>query len=188
VFAANITLNQLGDFLADLEVGQTGEVILLERNGLVVATSTGGGPYAITSSPNADGRTPPGELGFERLQLTDLANPTLQRAYESLSQSWLNLDSLRLPQAIHTTGPGPHSFITVVPYSDAYGLDWLVMTVIPEADFTAAIQRNLRTTVGLCLLALAGAIASGAYLSKRVTGHITQLTQASTALAAGDLS
>jgi diguanylate cyclase (GGDEF)-like protein len=188
VFAVNITLNQLGDFLANLEVGQSGEVIILERNGLVVATSTGEGPYALTSAPNANSRTPPGTLGFERLQLTDLANPFIQRAYESLSQSWLDLDSLRSPQAIHVEGPGLHYFITVVPYSDAYGLDWLVMTVIPDADFTAAIQQNLRKTVGLCLLALGGAIASGVLLSTWVTRQITRLTQASAALAAGDLT
>lgn len=188
VFAANITLNQLGDFLANLEVGQSGEVIILERNGWVVATSTGEGPYALTSAPNANSRTPPGALGFERLQLTDLASPTLQRAYESLSQSFSNLDDLQSPQAIHVKGPGVHYFITVVPYSDAYGLDWLVMTVIPDADFTAAIEQNLHKTVGLCLLALGGAITSGVFLSKRVTGHITRLTQASKALAAGDLT
>jgi len=188
VFAVNITLNQLGDFLADLAVGKTGEVVILERNGLVVATSTGDGPYAITSTPNAESRTPPGELGFERLKPTDLDSPTIQRAYAYLTQYGMDLASLQSPQAIHASGPGTHDFITVVPYRNAHGLDWLVMTVIPKADFTAEMQQTLIHTGVLCLLALVGAIASGLVIAKRVTKHITRLTQASAALAAGDLT
>lgn len=193
VFAVNIALNQLGTFLGNLEVGQTGEVIIIDRNGLVIATSTGDETYVLTDvfdtpvqrSPQA---AAPDQLAFERLQLTDLPSSALRQAYEYLNQNIPGWDRLESPLAERTLGVGPHYFITIAPYRDAYGLDWLVMTVIPEADFTASIQQNLINTLRLCLLALGGAIVSGMVISKRVTRHITQLTEASAALATGDLT
>jgi diguanylate cyclase (GGDEF)-like protein len=188
VFAVNITLNHLGDLLADLAVGPSGEVMIVERSGLVVATSTGEGPYTISSSLDANGRTAPGQLTFERLRPTNLASPGLRQAYAYLQEISPDLNNLRSPQALHIPGQGDPYFVTVVPYSDAHGLDWLVVTVIPEADFTAEIQQNLRHTVVLCLLALGAAIASGGVIARWVTGPITRLTQASVTLAAGDLT
>ncbi|MEH2301255.1 MAG: hypothetical protein V7K88_20225 [Nostoc sp.] len=39
-------------------------------------------------------------------------------------------------------------------WQDEFGLDWLVVVVVPERDFMAQINANNQTTILLCLGAL----------------------------------
>ena len=43
-------------------------------------------------------------------------------------------------------------------------MDWLIVVVMPEADFMTEIENNTRNTIWLCVLALAIAIDSGLIL------------------------
>lgn len=50
VFAVNISLNQLSDFLRRLEVGKSGKVFIIERNGLLIADSTAEPSYSVSGN------------------------------------------------------------------------------------------------------------------------------------------
>ena len=80
-----------------------------------------------------------------------------------------------------------HQFVQVTPWRDAAGLDWLLVVVVPEADFMGRIAANTRTTIALCVLALLVAIALGLYTSRWITQPILQLSNASKSIAAGKL-
>jgi signal transduction histidine kinase len=67
-------------------------------------------------------------------------------------------------------------------------LDWLVVVVVPEATFTAEIEANTRTTLLLCLGALAIASLLGFFTSRWIAQPILQLSQSSRAIAQGDFS
>lgn len=188
VFAVNISLNHLGDFLQQLEVGQAGEIFILERNGLLIADSTSETAYSVSGKPDLDGTAEPGTLLFERRRPDHSTNATIRQSYHYLKQTFPDFATLQTAQALHFSTRDARYFLTITPYSDDFGLDWLVITVIPESDFTAEIQRNIRTTVLLCLLALAGAIAAGLTIANRFTARMTRLNQASQELAAGDLT
>lgn len=187
VFAVNISLNQLSDFLRQLEVGQSGEVFIIERNGLLIASSTLESSYVVSGKPDLDGTAEPGMLSFQRRYPRDLSNAVIQSSFEYLQKKFHGFKALRTPQALQFSIRGKQYFLTVVPYQDAYGLDWLIVTVVPESDFIVEIQRNQYTTALLCLLALVGAIASGLTIANRVTTRITRLNRASQELATGDL-
>lgn len=57
----------------------------------------------------------------------------------------------------------------VTPWKDKWGLDWLVVVVVPESDFMEQINANTRTTILLCLGALGVAIALGIYTSRWIS-------------------
>ena len=81
---------------------------------------------------------------------------------------------------------GQRQLIQVVPFQPEDGLDWLIVTVIPEADFIAQIVANSRTTSLLCVLSLglAGVIAS--MTARWVIQPIWRLNSAAKKLAVGD--
>lgn len=82
---------------------------------------------------------------------------------------------------------GDHQFVRVKPWRDAFGLNWLVIVVVPETDFMGQINANNRTTILLCLGALTVATVLGIYTSRWITQPILRLAQASSAIASGTL-
>ncbi|MDX2217275.1 MAG: PAS domain S-box protein [Oculatellaceae cyanobacterium bins.114] len=188
VFAVNISLNQLSDSLKHVEVGRSGEIFIIERSGQLIANSTTEVSYSVAGKPDLDGITAPGNLTFQRRFPDELSNQTLQDTYEYMRMTFGDFASLRSPQSSHFSLQGHPYFLTISPYTDANGLDWLIVTAIPESDFTAEIQQNTRTTGLLCLLTLGVAIASGLTIANRFTARMAQLNRASQKLAAGDLT
>ncbi|MEM1427550.1 MAG: ATP-binding protein, partial [Cyanobacteria bacterium P01_H01_bin.130] len=73
----------------------------------------------------------------------------------------------------------------MAPLSEVAGLDWVVVVVIPEADFMAAIDRNNQLTIALSFVAVLLAIGAGWQTSRWVTEPIARLNQSAKRLAAG---
>ncbi|MBE9229827.1 PAS domain S-box protein [Phormidium sp. LEGE 05292] len=188
VFAVNISLNQLGEFLNHLNVGKSGEIFIIDRNGFLIANSTAETSYSVSGKPDLSGTAEPGTLAFMRRLPSEISNLIVQDSYQYLKRRFSNLATVRSPQALKFHIRGHNYFLTISPYQDKYGLDWLVVTTIPESDFMAEIQSNTRTTVLLCLLTLGLAIASGLIIAYQLTARITELNQVSQKLAEGDLT
>ncbi|MGL4880747.1 MAG: sensor histidine kinase, partial [Waterburya sp.] len=70
-----------------------------------------------------------------------------------------------------------NQLVQIVPYQDKLGLDWLIVVVLPEADFMGEIEANNRNTIWLCLLALVIATILGIYTSRRIAQPIANLSQ-----------
>jgi adenylate cyclase len=139
VLAVVVELERLSQFLAGLEVGKTGTVVLLGRNGQVVASGASG----------AIKRQRQGEMP----ELDTLArdHPMLASVATLLAGKGVSLADLRETLQLQTTGPidGKDYFVTFSPLKFN---GWVVATVIPTDDFLASIRRN----VAILLIALAG--------------------------------
>lgn len=188
VFAVNISLEQLSHFLKSLEMGKSGGVFIVDRNGLLIADSTSALPYVASGQvdPGSNVTGQPGTVAFDRRSPETSANPTIRQSYQYLKQTFGDLATLQSSQEMSVLLQGERYFLAVSPYKDAYGLDWRVVMVVPESEFTGEMQRNVRTTILLCLLALGGAIASSPVLSRRIAKRFAALNQAGQALAQGD--
>jgi PAS domain S-box-containing protein len=185
-FAASVSLSQLGDFLQDLPAGQSGEIFIIERNGLLIADSTEQSPYVAVGQPDFDETLEPTDVSFERRSVQDSPVPIIQQSYASLLQQFGELTDVQAPQQFYVSTQRDRLFITVDPFQPAAGIDWLVVTVVPESDFTAEIEQNVRNTVLLCLLALGGAIAVGSWFFKYIAKDFATLNQASRVLTRGE--
>jgi adenylate cyclase len=139
VLAVVVELDRLSQFLADLQVGKTGTVVLLNRNGRIVASTV-----SAMMKRQEQGEMP-------RLDMLDRDHPMLASVAGLLDSNKVSLADLRETRQLQTTGPidGKEYFVTLSPLKFD---NWTVATVIPAADFLASIQRN----VMILLIALAG--------------------------------
>ena len=168
-------LSEIGDFLRTLDVTPSGQKFILERNGTLVASSSNEDPYTLV-----DGKP-------ERLQATDSSEPFIRSTANHLVARFGDLNSITEPQQIDFWFEGQHQFVQVTPWQDELGLDWLMVVVMPESDFMEQINANTRTTIILCLMALLVALVLGYCTSRWIANPILQISQASGAIANGDL-
>jgi adenylate cyclase len=139
VLAVVVELERLSQFLASLQVGKTGTVVLLNRNGQIVAS-------AASAAVERQRR---GEMPVLGTLARD--HPMLASVDALLAGKGVSLADLQETRQLETTGriDGKDHFITFSPLKFN---DWVVATVIPADDFLASIRRN----VMILLIALAG--------------------------------
>ncbi len=175
VLFINIQLSLVSEFLQSLDIGQTGQSFIIERSGALVATSTSELPYIKNNDKT------------ERLAAVDSQDPVTQAVAKSLLTQFGDFQQINQPQSLSMDIHGSRQFVQVRPLKDSRGLDWLVVVTVPESDFMARIDANTRTTILLCLSALAIASVLGLYTSRWITGPILQLNQAAKLIADGKL-
>ena len=175
VLGCDLLLLHFNQFLNGLEIAKTGETFIIERSGLLVSTST---PDPIFTIANAD---------TMRLAVTDSENTLIRETGRALLAALGDLASLGQPQKLSFKIANHRYFVRVTPLDDGRGLDWLIVTVIPAADFMAQINANTRTTIWLCSGALVGAIILGVLTAHWIAQPISRLTRASEAIALGQL-
>ena len=177
VLAVDLTLSGINQFLQSFQIGQSGEVFIIERSGLLIGTSTDQLPFL-------EGKN--GEES-ERLNAADSNVPLIQSATLSLLNQFGDLKNIRQRQHFAFNFEGQKQFVQVVPFQDDMGLDWLIVVTVPESDFMAQINANTRDTILLCVGALGTAIILGIITSRWITQPILRLTRASEAIAKGEL-
>ncbi|OCQ99000.1 hybrid sensor histidine kinase/response regulator [Nostoc sp. MBR 210] len=175
VLSVDLLLMQISDFLQDLKFGKQGKVFLLERSGLIVASSTNEAPYNVI-----DGKA-------HRLSVFNSNNHLIKGIADYLQQKFGSFQKIHDTQQFTLTLQGERQFVKVTPWQDKLGLDWLVVVIVPETDFMAEIDANNNTTILLCVGALVFATVLGIYTARWITQPILDLTQASSAIASGNL-
>jgi signal transduction histidine kinase len=105
-----------------------------------------------------------------------------------LIQQFGDLRNIQNSQTLEFEHQGNREFISVKPWKDALGLDWLIVVAVPESDFMEQVRANTHATILLCLLALAVAILVGLMTSRWITQPIRQLAKASHEIAEGNLT
>ncbi|AKG22781.1 ATP-binding protein [Calothrix sp. 336/3] len=175
VLGIDLLLSKINDFLQKLQVSPHSQVFIIERNGLLIANSSSAANFR-----QSQGTT-------ERIYATASNQPLIQATSQYLHQKFLNFANIRNKQSLDFDFQGKRHYISVDSWQDKYGLDWLVVIVLPEADFMGQIHAQNRITILLCLGALAIATLVGVYTSRWITLPIFRLTVASQAIAAGDL-
>ncbi|NJN59594.1 MAG: HAMP domain-containing protein, partial [Leptolyngbyaceae cyanobacterium SL_5_9] len=149
----------------------------MERSGDLVASSTEEQPFRMSNEEEEILRLPAVESEVSLISASaSYLNESLgeMATVEAATQRTFEID-------------GDRHFLQITPFRDQRGLDWLIVVVLPQSDFTAQIESNTRTTVLLCLAALGVAIAVSTITSRWITGPIKQMNQASRAIAAGEL-
>lgn len=168
-------LSQISDFLRQIKVSPASQVFILERDGFLVASSSDVPVFSVV-----DGKP-------QRLRGVDSTDASIQSASQYLRDHFGDLQTIQTSQQLNFRSHNQRQFVQVTPWRDEWGLDWLVVIAMPESDFMAQINANTRTTILLCLGALAIATILGIFTSRWIARPILKLQQASEAIAAGDL-
>lgn len=176
VVGSDFLFPQVNEFLRSLKIGRSGQTFLMERTGELLATSTSDPIFVIQGD-----RT-------ERVRATESEQPLVRLTSRHLAERFGDLARIEGSQALNFEIDGARQFVQVDSLRDGRGIDWLIVVVVPEADFMDRIHASTRTTVALCLLALALAVALGLLTARMITAPIHRLSAAADAIAGGTLS
>uniref|UniRef100_A0A7C3KGV1 HAMP domain-containing protein n=1 Tax=Oscillatoriales cyanobacterium SpSt-418 TaxID=2282169 RepID=A0A7C3KGV1_9CYAN len=176
IFATDLSLLTISEFLRELKVGKTGQSFVIERSGTLIATSTTDKPYALNQANKP-----------EPIAADKSTNLITKTTTQQLYQRFGDLQKINQPEQLSFKVNRDRVFVEVSPIQDTHGIDWLSVVVIPEADFMEQINTNARNTALLCLLTLGLATAAGIFISRRITRLILNLSEASQAIAQGNL-
>jgi signal transduction histidine kinase len=178
ILAADLKLPTVSEFLRGLNVSPSGKIFILERDGMLIASSDSGKPYKVVN-----GQT-------QRIRVDEINDPSIQTTNQQIQAKFRDLKTIQsLQQFSFQLGTNPwdeRQFVQITPWRDTYGLDWLIVVTVPESDFMAQINANTYTTVLLCLGALTLAIAVGLLTTRWITRPISNLNQAAKAIADGN--
>lgn len=178
VVASDLALGGIQDFLTDLNVLDTGQTFLIERDGRLLASSHAETIFA----PAEDEDEEP-----ERFTLVNASTPLLQMTGEALQAQVPNLKAIAQPIQLTFRYAGEKYFVQVIPIQDELGLNWLAGIIVPESAFMAQIHANTWTTIQLCLAALLAATLLGVATSYWIKKRLTQLATAAEEMAQGQL-
>lgn len=173
VIGVDHVLSQVSAFLNQLKISHSGKTFILERNGLLVASSSKEQPFRVI------------EGKAQRLRASDSREPLIQLTTQYLTKQFGTLNQINRSQQLEFTIKGQRQFVQVIPWQDKFGLDWLIVVVVPEADFMAQINANTRSTIFLCIAALILATIMGIFTSRWIVRPILRLNVSAKALALG---
>jgi len=176
VVSSDIFVSHISDFLRNLEIGKTGSSFIVERSGSLVASSTEERPFT----------DPDGDEAPRRLYASESAVPTIRYAAEFLTGQFGDYHNITGAQHFEFQIDGQRQFLQVSTIRDEYGIDWLVVVVIPESDFMEQINAGNRTTVFLVGIALLLTVVAGVVTAQWITGPISRLNTSTQALAKGE--
>jgi PAS domain S-box-containing protein len=173
VFLVDISLSQISHFLRDLKISPGGQAFILEPNGDLVASSTLKKPFLILENQP------------RRLNALENQDSLVGAVAQQLQQQFGQLNRVSASKQLTVNWKDNPHFVQVTPFRDRFGLNWLIVVTIPEADLMGQIRTNTRTTIILCTAALFVATIVGLLTNHWVTSPIWQLSQASQKIALG---
>lgn len=193
VATAELALVELSDFLQSLHIGQQGQAFIIERSGLMVATSTKEVPYHLIQSSQevADSLSPERRYSellnkIERFKAIDSQDPITQDTASFLNQYFGDLVNIgKEGNYLDFNLNAQHYFLQVKPFIDEHGLDWLIVVVVPELDFMKPIITSGHIVLGLILLASIVAIWVGVATARWIIEPLLRLNRAAKAIAVG---
>ncbi len=169
IVGIDVTLEEISNFLQSLKIGKSGKIFIIEPSGLLVATSSEQLPY---------------DENNDRIKASESEDELIRSTAAYLSENY-QLASITTPLQLDFSLEGDRQFVQVLPYRGASGLNWQIVAVVPEADFMGQIRENARTTIFLCLAALAVATLIGLMTSRLVIKPIGRLNAAAKEVAKG---
>jgi hypothetical protein len=172
----DLMLVNISEFLQQLKISPSAKTFIIERDGLLIASSSAEKPFILDKGV------------AKRLSALSSSDDQIQGTARTLQQKLGSFEGIKTEQKLKFTVQGQQQFVRVTPWKDEYGLDWLVVTTIPESDFMAQINVNTRNTLLLALAALALSTLLGLLTARWITRPIARLSQASQAIAAGDFT
>lgn len=171
VLGTDMFLREIDQFLGTLEVGKTGEVFIIEQDGLLVASSIG--QTIITPDQPLNDDQDDGQS--QRISAFNSSEPLISDPVEHLSQAYGDLslidNNLRMTRQVK----GQRAFISVRPFQDQLGLEWLIVVVVPTRDFTGPLRTQMLIMAVFALVVLAGAVGLGLLVGRWIVAPVLRL-------------
>jgi PAS domain S-box-containing protein/putative nucleotidyltransferase with HDIG domain len=189
VLSASLTLDSIHACLKAMKISETGEAFIVDRSGFLVASST------VSETLQRSGEEP------RRISVEEAPDPVLQAAFRALKQesadAAASVDAAASADAValkNFTGERSYQFklsaqtylARASSYQDAYGLDWLIITVIPLSDLMAPMVARSAQTIGVIALSVLASVIVSILIAVWITRPLLRLNESARAIANGD--
>ena len=171
VLGADMFITEINRFLEALEVGKTGEIFILEQNGLLVASSIG--DTVITHANSADN-------GSQATRISAFESPEalISNTADQLLQEYGDLSLIQTNIRINRMVGDQRMFIAARPLRDNLGLEWLIVVAIPTRDFTGPLRTQTLIMVIFASVVLGIAVGLGWLVARWIAAPILRLHSA----------
>lgn len=174
IFSTGLSIENINQFLQTVSVSQTGQVYIVEPSGWLVASSLSERPFVEDDSET-----------MRRQNAFDSEEPLIRDSINQLVDQFESLTQIDTAQFFDLELEQDAYFSYLMPFQDEYGLDWLVVILVPKSDLMAQVYADTRRSVLLCGLALVVAIASSSIMAHWLSQPILNLNQVAKRLADG---
>lgn len=179
VLGVDLVLSDISKSLRKLPVSRSGAVFIVERSGLLVASSSSE-PVTMIVNKKA-----------ERLSAFNSGDVQIRSTMKQLVQKFGSLEQIHSKQSLEVSISSQNSletkavdhYVQVTPWQDQKGLDWLLISIAPESEFTGKVDAQKQVGVLLCVIAVMVAITIATLIAQWLTAPILRFSQASKALA-----
>ncbi|NEQ78301.1 MAG: HAMP domain-containing protein, partial [Okeania sp. SIO2C9] len=180
VFTVNMGLRLIQDFLNTLNICNDCRIVIVDEDGLVLASSLDEKPFVAPDQLNSEGKY---HGNFDRLKLTDSNDPVIVAA--AVHWQTLATDKNTVTRSQFDLGPEKY-WLQLAPLDiEILHPNWTIAIIVPQSEFMAEINANTRITVVFCLLALAIATMLGILTARWITQPILKLNQAAKSMSQG---
>ncbi len=161
VLAVDFFLTQISDFLRKLSQNTSREIFIVDRSGELIAASSDKDLFIDKGK----------KQGIERVVASNSEDGLIKAAAQKVSKEWQGFSNLNQQMLFKfTSKDGEQQIAEIKPFNDKYGLDWLVVLVVPEKEFTQAVDQTTNTTIILGI----GTFAFSALLGLLVTNWLVK--------------
>lgn len=173
VVSVDLFLSHIDELLKHIQIGKSGQSFLMERNGLLLATSKGGMMYSL-------------EDEVLRVAAPESDDLVIQQSAKSILDVYGDFSEISSAGQHTFTIDGENYIYQVMPIKDEYGINWLIVVVSPESDFLAHYIQNTRSTLSIIILTLLMTVVLNVITARWIIRPIDNLVTATQSLAEGD--
>ena len=167
VVLSAIPLGFISDYLNNLERIYSEQVFIIDRSGMLIATSS--------SEPLIQPGKSESGAGLDRVQAKESENYLIQASAHHLITQFSKFDKISDNYQTDIIIEKQQYFLKVTPFSDGKGLDWLVVIVTPKENIIGPIKSSVQTTIMLSALILLCALFIGFGITHFILRPIIQL-------------
>jgi len=139
----DVTLGGLGQFLKSLPISEHGQVFIVDGEGMAVAASEG----SVSSA------------ALERLPLGQMESPAARAVAAELGMDAVLKNAGLASESRRIQLPEGPARITIAPFTPHKGIEWRIITVVPESAFMGdAAEAQRRSLMVAGLVALGGLV------------------------------
>jgi sigma-B regulation protein RsbU (phosphoserine phosphatase) len=146
VVDCEISLADISAFLSKLQIGKTGVAFIMERDGNLIADSIG-----MNCVQN----------GTDRLAAIDAPDARIALAAAQVSHRLGSLDNIDAVRAIHADLAGEPVRMAVSGFKNRRNLNWVIVTLVPDSDFLADVNRHRNTSLLISAAVVLAALGLG---------------------------
>ncbi len=166
VFGVDYLLSWLGNMLRSLSLGPSGQVFVVDRDGMIVAASILKEPFEVKDGKN------------ERVRAVDCKDPVLQMAVTSFLDHAESAYEFKLYDKFYSVS---------VESFEEHGIEWEIYVVLADEDFMGGIWQAMHKTAVVVFLITTAVFFLAVWTAGWVTYPILRLNQAARELAKGRL-